>query len=245
MRRLAALLIFSLVFSLVASGEPLEHLSDAAVLEILSARLRPGEETTTRSIKRLGHHTIEMETLISTDGEIKIADRILSDFDRYPQWVLQNINRAPGGGDYYVHLDKLFINAPEKNLLTALVTINLPLFKASQDCQFRLGKELHGDNLTITAMAIPNKKSVLESMEGYIKILPAPHSRGWIWAYVKTRTVIKNWLLYEALPEKVLGRESADRLQTVLDNYHREEDKFRAPASLKIAGKKRKRAKQE
>ncbi|NBT57926.1 hypothetical protein EBT16_03990, partial [bacterium] len=71
-------------------------------------------------------------------------------------------------------------------------------------------------------------ESLLSSLTGFIMAFPAPKQKERLWVYFKGRTKIASWVLYQAIPEKLLAHESSDRIQTVLDNFGNEEVKKQA-----------------
>jgi len=214
----------------LASAYSLDIPSNAEILKSLSGKLAgQSGDYLIRHVQRMGNKTIEMETMIATDGDPKLANAILTDFAHYRNWMLQGLNHRPAGGEYLLKIRDFAIKPGDPSVLVANVTFDLPLFKIDLLYAIKVGTKKENDGLTITAEALPQPansglgESPIKSTEAFAKIFPAPKHRDVVWIYLKGRTVLNNWLLYEALPDKVLERETGDRLQIIVDNYHREE----------------------
>jgi hypothetical protein len=214
------------LFTLPVWGFTLEIPSDAETMKLLTPHVKGREETLDREVRRLGNKTIEMEAFLSTDGDLDRAAAILSDFAHYRDWALENINHRPAGGEYYLKLKNLNPEKTDPSKLVADLVFDLPIFKKEMSYTLKFDFKKTGKSLLITMETMPKEDSPIKTVEAFIKILPDPKRPDWAWLYLKGRAVLTNWLLYEALPDRVLTKETGMRFQIVVDNYHKAETKM-------------------
>lgn len=176
-----------------------------------------------RTVKRVGNQTIEMEGVASINGRLENFYEIAKNVPAYRTWALPNINQRPAGGQYLVKILDLKPVPQKTNQLIAEFGINLPGIQRKISRGFSIFTEKGTNDVTVTCESNQDKDSILSSLTGYIIAFPAPKQRERLWVYFKGRTQLESWLLYQAIPEKLLAHESSDRIQTVLDNFGSEE----------------------
>lgn len=182
-----------------------------------------------RKITRLGNNTIGMEAFAVVDADWVMLRAIISNFAAYPNWIPKNINDRPGGGKYYVQLKDMRLNSSDPNLLETHLLIHLPALNLDLERKFKL--EFEGltkeDVYTLTAEGIPSAESPVAALSAYIQFFRPSKKDSKVWIYASGTVTLRNWLLYESLPERLLNRESGDRVQILLDNYLTEENRKR------------------
>lgn len=229
------LLLFSAFTSLCPHAQGLTLLPDAEIYKQVRSQLKGQSDFIKRDIHKAGKKTIEFEAYISQDGDIKLAPEILSNIGDYGRWVLRGINKKPGGGSYYLQFRSLREDPPGSKTLRSDFVFVLPLLRKEMQRDFRMGTTAQkGDVFTLSGEALPNEKSPLEAAEGILRLYPAEGMPGRVWIYIKGYARLRNWLLYEALPERLMAGETGERIQLILDNYMAEEERLRAlraPAS--------------
>lgn len=176
-----------------------------------------------RTVKRVGDQTIEMEGVASINGKLDAFYSIAKDVPAYRTWALPNINQRPGGKKYLVQILDLKPVPKHYNQLTAEFGVHLPGFQRKISRVFSIFSEKGVNSVTVTCESLPDKQSILSSLNGYIMAFQAPKQKERLWVYFKGRTKLESWLLYQAIPEQLLAHESSDRIQTVLDNFGNEE----------------------
>jgi len=176
-----------------------------------------------RTVKRVGNQTIEMEGVAAINGKLDTFYHIAKDVPAYRTWALPNINQRPAGGQYLVKILDLKPVPKKNNQLIADFGINLPGIRRKISRGFSIFTERGKNDVTVTCESTQARDSILSSLTGYIIAFPAPKQKERLWVYFKGRTKLESWLLYQAIPEKLLAHESSDRIQTVLDNFGNEE----------------------
>jgi hypothetical protein len=199
---------------------------DAEILATLKNRLGGEQETVQREVKRTPNRTIEITNFILAEMDPKLAPAILADYRHY-DWVLTDINRRPTGGTYFALLLGLSVEPQTPDPLIVKFAFDLPLFNKPHEAPFKM--ETHTDRgvFTLNAEAMDTSGTFTHA-EVALKLFPAPRS-GYSYLFVKGEAQLRSWVLYEALPEKLLNRESGERVRIILDNYLREETARRAP----------------
>lgn len=218
---------------LVASRAPAISVpTDAEILKQLKEKLATRGDYVDRKIQRMGNKTIEFESLVSTEADFGHATTILSDFSRYGKWGLTNINNKPSGGTYLLKVLNVEVQPKSPQTLITTILFDLPLLKHELRCYLNLHAIKKPDVYTILG-DVDGAGTYIESVEMVFKMFPAEKTPHRVWIYAKAIVKIRNWLLYEAMPDQLLKRETGERLQIVLDNYLREEDRFRAELEKK------------
>lgn len=180
-----------------------------------------------RKINRIGNKTISFESIVAIESDPKLFQKIIFNVKDYSHWALKNINLKPGGGTYYIKIMDMKPEPSDPMTLRCFVTVDLPVFKHHLQALVKVSPDDKAKNFTVRASMVPDDKSILEGIEILSKVFPGENRPGIQWMYTKAHIVLKNWLLYEALPEKLLKRESGERVQIVLDNYTEEELRLR------------------
>jgi hypothetical protein len=209
-------------------------MSDKAVFAILKNRLAGQGDYAKRNVRRLGNKTIELEGYVSTEGDFAEVPSILSEIARYPAWAMDNINKSPSGADYHLHVNGLKADAKE-SLLTFLYTLKLPVFEHTGQLTVRLTPEKNKDVFTLNIEMPVDEKSIIQKSETTIKIYPAEKDLNRLWIYILGQTAFKSWIIYEGLPERLVSRESGERLQIIVANYLKEEDRARELRAKQIS----------
>src|SRR5690606_15532083 len=102
---------------------------------------------------------------------------------------------------------------------------NLPFLKKNRARTFSLAASPSKGGFSIVGETSVNAKSSVKRARAFMKAYPSEKSPGVIWVMVKAVVEFRNWLVYEALPERVLLREVGDRLQYIVTNYETEESR--------------------
>ncbi len=200
--------------------------SDEAILAELRTRLAGQDEAVHREIKRKGNRTIEMVNCIATEMDPRLAPAILADTRHYADWALNGINQRPTGGTYVALLHGLNVDPKTPDLLTVTFSFDLPLFRTPRSAAFQMESSTEKGIFTLTAEALDTSGTFTHA-DIALKVFPAPRP-GFSWLYARGEAQLRSWVLYEALPEKLLNRESGERIRIILDNYLREENSRRA-----------------
>jgi len=225
MRFCLAVVCFPLLFCAAASAISPEP--DSIVLPRLRQKLKGQTELSVRTVKKAGNRTVEFESILCQEGDIKFAPEILANISEYGRWALKNINVHPGGGTYYLQINALTVDPKTPDILKSDTILNLPVFHKEIQREFKMHGERKGDVFTLAGEALPNEKSLIEDAGGYMRVYPAEGMPGRVWIYVHGSATLRNWFIYEALPERLLTSETGERIQIVLDNYLNEEERVR------------------
>jgi len=199
--------------------------TDAEIRAKVKAKLQAKQDHTERTLTRIGDRTLQLEVFIATPGNLKMATEIFKDWQHYSDWALKGINQRPTGGEYYMQILGMNVSPKDKTILQLNLFLNFPVFTKKLEREFRMTVEEVNGVLTVDAEAVKDNESVIGASSGFLKIFQADGTTNQLWVYVSGLAQLKNWLLYEALPEKLLTRESGDRIQIVMDNYIQEEDR--------------------
>jgi hypothetical protein len=231
-------LLISLLCLLLPSLSPALQMQlpeDPEILALLRSKIKGRDDFFEKKVKRLGDKAIDLEMFVATEAETKDAAIILADLPRLPSWALTNINNRPGGGNYLMKLTRMEYTPTGPGTYAVEFVLDLPLFKKTLYSNFKMSTKQNGDVTTMVGEMVPDPNSHVEWSEAVLKVFPAEKKPHRAWIYVKGRMKIRNWLLYEAMPEALLNRESGERTQIFIDNYLREEDRLhaRAPSHLK------------
>jgi len=213
-----------------AAQVSLEVPSDEQLYQLLKTNLKGQGDFMKRNVKRLGNKTIELEVLISAEADVHATSNILANFDRFPIWALRGINERPSGKSYYLKIlgaswNKVF------SILTVKVAFDLPLFHHRGERQFRVETASQKEVFTLKTETLPVEGAVITFAQGLMKVFRAEGEKDRAWIYFKGQATLRYWLLYEAFPENMVGRETGDRVQTLINNYQQEEDTYRASQS--------------
>lgn len=198
---------------------------DSKIYQQLEKKLKGQRDTIRRTVKRKGDKTIELEAFISTELDLELAKSILTDFSGYNAWALRDINKKPDGGQYMLQLLSM-LPAPEQNdILILRYKLDVPLFNMTGHQTFKMNATEKDGTMELSAKANPQKDSVIDWAQGVAKIFPAPGLRNRVWVYAIGTMRFHPWLMYEALPDRLLNRLVSNRIKTFLDNLLEEQDK--------------------
>ncbi len=202
---------------------PLSPPAEAVVQTRLVQRLSEKGDFQDRVFRRIGNRTVEFEGFISTEADFSLVKEIFNDIPHYPRWILPHINQRPSGDSYFIKLNDLVSGPNSSTSLIATLGFELPLFKREIPCHLNFKTENRGNSFWLTINADPNIKSkYIESFSSIIQVFQK--GEGHVWIYAIGNVQFRNWLLYEALPDRMLTRETGERLQIVIDNYLAEEN---------------------
>lgn len=216
------LVIAALFIVAVARGEEPFPKSDA-ILALVKKELKGQRDYSRRYVRRFkDKQAIELEIFMSGDGNVDIARKIFGNFARYPDWTLTDINKNSQGKEYLIQLTGLKYDQP-KSTMALSYEFKFPLFKTggSRTYDIRLCPE--EKYLCVEVDAVPITDSYIIKSTGRMYIFPG--TEGQMLVYFRGHIIFGPWLLYEAMPEQVVLKESSDRIQTLLQNYQREETK--------------------
>lgn len=199
---------------------------EAEVQKKLADRLTGKEDYSERVAKRMGNRTIQVEGLIAMDGDIALAQEILSDPKEFGRWLLPNINTRPSGGEYLVKVLGLDLLSGTTNHLVTKLRFDLPLFQKDIECHMLVGTERKEKWLQLNANVESMQGTYIEHFHAVLQFFPREKGKLWVYAIGEVR--FKHWILYEALPDRLLTRETGERLQIAIDNYLNEENHRRS-----------------
>lgn len=201
---------------------------DPELFPRVEAKLSGQTDKVERTIRRMGKKTIEFEAFIAADGDVKLAPKIFGEFATYSNWALRNINIKPSTGErYYFQILNLMARQEDKMILTGSFFFNLPLYKKQVERSFRMSFSPAPIGFAVSGETLTDDDSPIAGAGAILRAYPAVGLPNTLWFYVKAVAVFRNWLLYEALPERLLAKETAERIQIILDNYAAEEDRVR------------------
>jgi hypothetical protein len=207
---------------------------DDQIYQVLKATLKGQGDLLRKKVKRLGNKTIELEVFISAEADTHAAANILANFERFPIWALRGINERPSGKSYHLKILGATWNKP-LSILTVRVAFDLPFFHHRGEREFRVETISQKEIFTLKTQTLPAEDAMITFAQGLMKVFPAEGEKGRAWIYFKGQATLRYWLLYEAFPETMVGRETADRVQTLINNYQREEDAYRAALNSPVS----------
>lgn len=178
-----------------------------------------------RVVRRAGNNTIDLEGYASLNGTLNNFYEIAKDVPSYRKWALNGINQKPGGGRYLVQILDLKPHPQRTNVLEAIFGLNFPGIQAKVEKDFLIHVGKDARSVTVACESLKAQDLILSSLQGFITAFEAPKQKERLWVFFKGRALLRSWLLYQALPEKLLTTESSERIQTVLDNFTGEEIK--------------------
>lgn len=177
----------------------------------------PGDYTTYQ-LTRIGNQTFRLETFISSEGDLATASRMLSELEHYPKWVMKNINKKAGGGEYFVKVAGVRPDA-QKRRLTIDFEISVSKFSHKSARTFQMMERRLEDRFVIEGRAVLDESSLVDSAFGAMTVFSAPNQKGRIWIYIRGEARLKSALLYTLLPERAAQYEAGARIKTALENY--------------------------
>ena len=205
----------------------LAETSDQEIFALLSDKLKNEKESKLRTMRKVGNKTVRLEAFISAEGDMKHAQQIFSDYSRYSDWVLPNFNVRPSGGTYFFKLHSLQVDPLQKNRLKTTFQFDFPLFHSFMDRDFDLTTSVENSVFLLEGVAVPKPTSNIQSAQGFMKIFQSPKYATHLWIYIQGSAVIRNPILYGLLPDNAMTKQIGERIETVVDNYQKEEAKLR------------------
>ncbi len=231
------LLSFLFLFGFTAAfADEFKLPSDQETLAVLKTAFAGKTEHSTRAVRRLGNKTLEVECLVAMHGDFTLFKKISSDYADWRNWVLVDINTPqPGQSDYLLQLHDLNYKS-DKKMVSAKFNFNIPFFSKRRGRSFKVSTKGDAKSFTLTGETILNENSAVKMANGYMKAFPAEGKPGIIWISVKSIVIFSNGFFYEALPEKIVLREVGERLQYLVQNYQKEEQRRKeSPHVLRAA----------
>jgi hypothetical protein len=218
----AALKRFVLAFWL-GLGIPARGMEDAKILPALKAKLKGHGDLIERTVQRVGDKTLEIESFLSMEGDFTTFGKIAGKVHDYPTWILHKINDKPDGGTYPVKITDLQKVVGDPFGLVTEMKLDFPLIKKTLFRKMRFVPEVTPERVRVVCEMPELDDSMLSSGTATLTFFPAEGETGRIWGYIVGRIKIRNWLLYEALPTRILKREAGERFNQVIYNYQAEE----------------------
>jgi len=208
---------------------------DADLLPRLEKDLRGQRQTMIREVRRLGNRTLELELTAAIEADFEIVREVFSQVPSYPSWVLEGINDRPSGGKFFFQVLSLEADPKIPSVLHAKFLVDLPLLKHRSRRAFRFDIRSGPQSFTQAIEALPLEEGLIETAEGVLKIFPAARAPDLVWVYFRGMAVLRSWLLYEALPERILKKETGERLEILLANYRKVEQRRMEKVALSTA----------
>jgi len=189
-----------------------------------------------RTVERIGDNTIQIRILISADADYPSAKRIFGTHRLYREWALKNINVRSNGSSYLVKF--LGCDPMENGVLTFPIRVDLPVFGRDLTAYIGVTTEEVQKGFVVHAKTTNDKPpgnptaQALGTIDGYLYLFPSPKDPKRLFGELLGNLQFSNAFLYQALPERLLMRETSERIQTLLENYRdREMQRQRIPAN--------------
>ena len=186
--------------------------------ERLTALLQGKGDVLRRTVERIGNRTIQIRLLISADADYASAKKIFSAHREYREWALRNINVKSNGSSYFVKF--LGCDPLPSGVLAFPIRVDLPIFGRDLTAYIGVTTEKVQGGFAVHAKTTTNEhRQNLGTIDGYLYFFPAPKEKRRVYGELRGNLQFMHTLLYEALPEKLLVRETSERIQTLIDNY--------------------------
>lgn len=179
-----------------------------------------------RNVKRAGNQELDLEGFASVSGNLEHFYQIAQNVPQYRNWALAHINTRPNGKNYLIKIVDLKTKPSHPDELTAVFGLDFPFIKTTIEKTFRINSERNQNSSTVYCRNLNPPDHVLSRLNGFITAFNHPKEQGRLWIYFKGNAQLTHWLLYQAIPERVLAGESSERIHTVLDNFSSEELKY-------------------
>lgn len=220
----AMLAILVSLWAAHASCLEVEQGSRARLTELLEGQ----GDVLKRTVERIGNRTIQIRLLISADADFASAKKIFGNPREYREWALRNINMRSNGSSYYVK----FLGCdpmPNGNLFFP-IRVDLPVFGRDLIAHIAVRTEERDGGFVVHARTNGDEHpQTLGTVDGYLFFFPAPREKRRLYGELRGNLQLVSGFLYEALPERLLIRETSERIQTLLENY-RDREMRRLPA---------------
>ncbi len=197
--------------------------SDAALISKLSPALSGKTEFYDTQVKRLGKNTLEVECFAALHGEISLFKKIVPKYAEWRDWLLADINLPEPGADAYVFQFHDILQQTADSVVTVF-SFNLPFFGKQRTRGFNVKKIETDKSLALLAETQLSENSVVKTAKAYLKAIQPAQPSQTLWVGVSAVVEFKSWMLYQALPEKVVLREVGERLKIISENYKKEEN---------------------
>lgn len=190
--------------------------------KLIQSKIQGASDTIKSELSRRGNKTLEIQSYASLETNLEKARTILSDAAHYSEWALTGINVNSRGDEYFMKIVDLIWNKSAPASVGIQYNFTFPLFKHAGTRNFEVTTA--GDKTFFEVLAKNSNQNdpIISSCEGRVKLFPSPY-KDRLWIYISGKAILKSWLLYEALPEKVMSRELGERVHTVLLNYQKKE----------------------
>ena len=200
--------------------------SDDEIMAYLSENLKGQGDHIVRSVTRsqTREKTLLLKSAMARELDFEIIKTVMASPEKYRNWMLDGINIRANGNPYYVLFEDVIAPAPGR--LDFKMRLDFPVFKAesTQPFNLKIEKEDRVLRAYMTAHADPNR--ILEEMVGQMRIYQAPDDPTRVWIYLEGSMTLIPWLLFEALPVRLLSREYLYRMSLILRNSQKEEEKY-------------------
>ncbi len=169
----------------------------------------------------MGNRKISLEAFISMEADWNILKRISQKVSDFPIWALPNINNRGSGETFYIQITGMKADPFNPNNIDLQLVLALPALKIP------IGRTFHFDfppteDKNIFSMKITTlqaEDSPVENLSGYFHFFRNPQNPTRIWVYLDISVILTHWLVYESLPERLLSRESGERIRILIENY--------------------------
>jgi hypothetical protein len=229
-------LILALAFAATATAEvPAKY--QEIFSKLRGVRIEYPCEKSVRKVERLGDNTISLESFVCLDADFAMFKKIAGDIDHYGSWLLDRMNEKPDGGTYFIKFTSLQAT-PEPSIKLGY-RIDIPFFKKDKVKTFRVRTESEKGVFVLSGEGVEDPESYMHFARSAMYAFPSPGQAHEVWVYVEGKTKLKNSLLYQAMPEKMLKTEAGDRIGKILENYQAREAAIAAsnPARSSLAPK--------
>lgn len=233
--KLILILCFFACLGVLRAADPPE--TDDETFARLTKLLKGRGDWQKNTLTRLGDRTIQLDSVISLDGDFELIPKIMSNFGEYSRWLIEDINRSPSGRNYYMQVKNVAVDPNTTDIVRVFYSFNLPVFKHIGNRGFRLKADTKPKCFSIQAEGIPHEKSIIESTVGTLRVFKGPDQPERLWVSMRGQLKLRNWIVYEALPERLITREAGERIEIMLKNFQKEEERLKATqAPVKVSG---------
>lgn len=202
---------------------------DSVLLTELNASLafRHPEEilSTTR---RMGDKTLEIKALFSAYATLDEATALLCDFGNYSNWALTHINDRLDGSQFMLLFHNIRLIPPTLGLLDVEFSIDLPFFRKQRFQSIAMRNVPGRIGPAITARTTDGEADAISRIRAFLRAFPHEDR---VWVYTKSEIQLSSRILYEAFPEKIVMRETGERIRRILDSFYNETSRRRSLAS--------------
>lgn len=216
-------------FAQLASADSISIEKRDQVLKTLKTNLYGVGDHVERKVERLGDKTLRLETLISLEADLPRMISIFKDVKSYPDWIIRDINVNAEGDPYRMQVLSFKPNGIENQLVLDM-NINVPIIrrKITRVAEFS-PMDIDG-TFVLKAEMHPTPEGMVESGLAHMYLVQATDDNSRVWVYIDGSLKLRNWLIYQALPKRLLQREAGERVDIVLRNYMAEELSRSKPA---------------